>query len=162
MNLKVMTPYSVVLNTPVSQVTVEAVDGFFTLKPKHMDFVNALKAGILTYKKEGKELFEKLNIDQFVKRKFQMMSGESTLVSLQFTASLLDTVLDRFGTKGVNYRKIDDHHFTVQTYVEVSDQFFAWLCGFGRRVKIIAPDTLKEQYKTHLDNIGKLYEKTEA
>ena len=112
--------------------------------------------------KEGKELFEKLNIDQFVKRKFQMMSGESTLVSLQFTASLLDTVLDRFGTKGVNYRKIDDHHFTVQTYVEVSDQFFAWLCGFGRRVKIIAPDSLKEQYKTHLDNIGKLYEKTEA
>ena len=112
--------------------------------------------------KEGKELFEKLNIDQFVKRKFQMMSGESTLVSLQFTASLLDTVLDRFGTKGVNYRKIDDHHFTVQTYVEVSDQFFAWLCGFGRRVKILAPESLKEQYKNHLDNIGKLYEKTEA
>ena len=112
--------------------------------------------------KEGKELFEKLNIDQFVKRKFQMMSGESTLVSLQFTASLLDTVLDRFGTKGVNYRKIDDHHFTVQTYVEISDQFFAWLCGFGRRVKIIAPESLKEQYKTHLDNISRLYEKTEA
>ena len=112
--------------------------------------------------KEGKELFEKLNIDQFVKRKFQMMSGESTLVSLQFTASLLDTVLDRFGTKDVNYRKIDDHHFTVQTYVEISDQFFAWLCGFGRRVKIIAPDSLKERYKTHLDSIGKLYEKTEA
>ena len=67
MNLKVMTPYSVVLNTPVSQVTVEAVDGFFTLKPKHMDFVNALKAGILTYKKEGKELFVACNRGVVVK-----------------------------------------------------------------------------------------------
>ena len=67
MNLKVMTPYSVLLNTPVSQVTVEAVDGFFTLKPKHMDFVNALKAGILTYKKEGKELFVACNRGVVVK-----------------------------------------------------------------------------------------------
>ena len=75
MNLKVMTPYSVVLNTPVSQVTVEAVDGFFTLKPKHMDFVNALKAGILTYKKEGKELFVACNRGVVVK------NGEDVSVS---------------------------------------------------------------------------------
>ena len=75
MNLKVMTPYSVVLNTPVSQVTVEAVDGFFTLKPKHMDFVNALKAGILTYKKEGKELFVACNRGVVVK------NGEEIAVS---------------------------------------------------------------------------------
>ena len=75
MNLKVMTPYSVVLNTPVSQVTVEAVDGFFTLKPKHMDFVNALKAGILTYKKEGKEFFIACNRGVVVK------NGEEIAVS---------------------------------------------------------------------------------
>lgn len=75
MNLKVMTPYSVVLNTPVSQVTVEAVDGFFTLKPKHMDFINALKAGILTYKKEGKELFVACNRGVVVK------NGEEIAVS---------------------------------------------------------------------------------
>lgn len=75
MNLKVMTPYSVVLNTPVSQVTVEAVDGFFTLKPKHMDFVNALKAGILTYKKEGKESFVACNRGVVVK------NGEEVSVS---------------------------------------------------------------------------------
>ena len=113
-------------------------------------------------KKEGRELFEKLNIDQFVKRKFQMMSGTEVFITLRFAASLLDTVLDRFGIKGVIYRKTDEHHFTVQTYVEVSDQFFAWLCGFGRRVQLLAPDELKQQYKNHLDEISRLYEKTEA
>ena len=75
MNSKVMTPYSVVLNTPVSQVTLEAVDGFFTLKPRHMDFINALKAGILTYKKEGKEFFIACNRGVVVK------NGEEIAVS---------------------------------------------------------------------------------
>ncbi len=68
MNLRVMTPYSVALNTPVSQVTLEAVDGFFTLKPKHMDFVNVLKPGILSYKKDGKEAFIACNRGVVVKK----------------------------------------------------------------------------------------------
>ena len=68
MILKIMTPYSVILNTPVSQVTVDAVDGFFTLKPRHIDFVNALKAGILTYQKEGKEGFVACNHGVIVKK----------------------------------------------------------------------------------------------
>ena len=67
MNLRVMTPYSIALNTPVSQVTFEAVDGFFTLKPKHMDFVNVLKPGILSYKKDGKEAFIACNRGVVVK-----------------------------------------------------------------------------------------------
>ena len=68
MNLKVMTPYSVALNMPVSQVTVDAVDGFFTLKPKHMDFINVLKPGIVTYKKDNKEFFIACNRGVVVKR----------------------------------------------------------------------------------------------
>ena len=68
MNLRVMTPYSVILNTPVSQVTLDAIDGFFTLKPKHVDFVNALKAGIISYKKEGKEGFVACNCGVVVKK----------------------------------------------------------------------------------------------
>ena len=51
------------------------MDGFFTLKPKHMDFINALKAGILTYKKEGKELFVACNRGVVVK------NGEEIAVS---------------------------------------------------------------------------------
>ena len=68
MNLKVMTPYSVALNTPVSQVTLDAVDGFFTLKPKHVDFVDVLKAGIITYKKDNKDFFIACNHGVVVKK----------------------------------------------------------------------------------------------
>ena len=68
MNLKVMTPYSVALNIPVSQVTLDAVDGFFTLKPKHIDFIDVLKAGIITYKKDNKDFFIACNHGVVVKK----------------------------------------------------------------------------------------------
>ena len=75
MNLRVMTPYAIALNTSVSQVTVDAVDGFFTLKPKHMDFVNALKTGIVSYKKDEKEAFIACNRGVVVKK------GEDVFIS---------------------------------------------------------------------------------
>lgn len=68
MILKVITPYSIALNTTVSQVTLEAVDGFFTLKPKHIDFVDALKASIIAYKKDEKEFFIACNRGVIVKK----------------------------------------------------------------------------------------------
>lgn len=55
MHLKVFSPTEVVLDTPVRRVTAEAIDGFYTLLPKHIDFVTALKPGILTYLGENGE-----------------------------------------------------------------------------------------------------------
>ena len=107
MNLKVMTPYSVVLNTPVSQVTVEAVDGFFTLKPKHMDFVNALKAGILTYKKEGKELFVACNRGVVVK------NGEE--VSVSTPLAILGESLDDLKKKiAIDFQAMEEERKEVR------------------------------------------------
>ncbi|MCH5198015.1 MAG: WYL domain-containing protein [Oscillospiraceae bacterium] len=154
-----VSPYKVIIHDG-NYYLLAVDDKYKQLRTYRIDRIAELKA--MQEKKENKELFENINIDQYIKRKFQMMSGKEVLVTLQFTASLLDTVLDRFGAKGVNYRKIDEHHFTVQTYIEVSDQFFGWLCGFGRRAKITAPEELKIKYKNHLDNISKLYEKSEA
>ena len=47
------------------------------------------------------------------------------------------TVIDRFGTKGVAYSKLDETHFTVSVEVEISEQFFSWICGFGNKAKIL-------------------------
>ena len=49
LTLRVLTPTGIALDTPVAQVDFEAIDGFYTLLPRHTDMVSALKAGILTY-----------------------------------------------------------------------------------------------------------------
>lgn len=47
----------------------------------------------------------------------------------------------------------------IRTYVEVSDQFFGWLLGFGRRVKLMeSTGTAVEDFKAYLDKIRGMYE----
>ena len=86
-----------------------------------------------------------------------MYSGESKGLTLRFINPLLDTAIDRFGTKGVRYLKADDKHFYLETEVDISDQFFAWLAGFGRRVKIMGPQSVVDQYTAFLDKIREMY-----
>ncbi len=49
MMFKVFSPTGILLDTKILKVDFEAIDGFFTLLPKHVDFVSALKPGILSY-----------------------------------------------------------------------------------------------------------------
>ncbi len=54
MRLKVLTPTAVFLDTEIQKIDFEALDGFFTLLPKHIDFVNALKPTIVQYQSDNK------------------------------------------------------------------------------------------------------------
>lgn len=53
--------------------------------------------------------------------------------------------------------KDDEEHFTVMVEVEISNPFFGWLLGFGRRVKIIEPAPVVKKFKDYLNNIRSLY-----
>jgi len=57
LKLRIFTPIGIALDTPVSQVDFETINGFFTLLPRHADMVSALKIGILSYAVEGQKKF---------------------------------------------------------------------------------------------------------
>ncbi len=50
MRLKVLLPTRLLCETEVSQVTAESANGFFSLLPRHIDFVTALVPGLLFYR----------------------------------------------------------------------------------------------------------------
>lgn len=52
MQFQVSTPIGTLLNLPIKKVDFEGLDGFWTLLPKHADFINALKPCIVTYTTE--------------------------------------------------------------------------------------------------------------
>ena len=110
--------------------------------------------------REGKTEFEKVNLKTYPRRVFNMYGGKEEQVLIRFINPLLDVMVERFGTgNGVLYTRMDDKHLAVRTYVEVSDQFFGWLLGFGRRVKLIeATDTAVEDFKAYLDKVRGMYE----
>ena len=107
--------------------------------------------------RDGAEAFSKINMKTYTQRVFSMFDGEQTNMVLRFANPLLDTVIERFGTSGVSYSREDDSHFKVSTQVNVSDQFFGWLCGFGDRVRILHPQIVADQFVEYLDKIKSNY-----
>ncbi len=49
MQLKVQIPGEIFINEPVQKIIAEASNGFFCLKPQHIDLVTALVPGLITY-----------------------------------------------------------------------------------------------------------------
>ena len=102
---------------------------------------------------------ELFSIDEtaYVKQHFGMYSGKVERVELRFINKLLDTVYDKFGRDNLYYQQVDNRHFSIQVEVAITDQFFGWLCGLGKQVKIISPPPIQEKFKEHLDKIRNMY-----
>ena len=120
--------------------------------------VDRMKEVALTgQEREGDAEFAKLDIRTYAQRVFGMYGGTQKRVSIQFINPLLDTAVERFGTKDVQYSKVDERHFKVSTNVEISDQFYGWLLGFGKCAKLIWPDDEVEKFKEYLEKVMRTY-----
>ena len=105
-----------------------------------------------------KEFRESVNMENYTRRVFSMFGGQREKVTIRFLDLRLDTVVDQFGTTGVKYEKVDEKHFTVQAEVEISDMFYAWVCGFGRRAKILEPPQVVEGIRNFINKVSSMYE----
>ena len=86
------------------------------------------------------------DIENYTKEVFFMFSGEKVLVDLRCDNSLMKTMVDRFG-EDVTILAYDMTSFKVQTEVSASPTFFGWVFGFNGKVQILAPESVKEQYR---------------
>lgn len=101
---------------------------------------------------------ENVDITNYTQRVFSMFGGQREKVTIRFIDQKLDTVADQFGTRGVKYEKVDEKHFTVTTEVELSDMFYAWVFGFGRRAKILEPHYVADKMREYCQKIAQMYE----
>lgn len=111
------------------------------------------KVQVVNEPREGSEEYKKVDLTTV----FNMFKGEKRNVRLKCINPLLDTMIERFGTKTARYTKFDDNYFIVATEVEISEQFYGWLLGFGRRVVLLDPASVVQQFKEYLDKVRELY-----
>ena len=92
------------------------------------------------------------SVTEFAGQAFKMFSGEQKTVTLRFDRSLIDPVFDKFGESTL-MRKVDDTTCEATVQIRVSPTFFGWLAQFGGKIRIMAPEQVKEMYNKHTDGI---------
>ncbi len=102
-----------------------------------------IEAGARTHSEEFKE-----NAALLSKKTFGMYDGKEERVRISFEKPLLGVVIDRFGTD-VILRDKGEGGYEAAVDVQVSQQFFGWVCGVTG-VKIVEPEHVAEAYKEHL------------
>ena len=78
-----------------------------------------------------------------------MFSTDRKTVTLVCKNDCMDAIIDRFGEK-VAVSEHDGENFKVNVELAVNNVFFSWIFGFCGKVKIVAPEDVKEQYREML------------
>ena len=103
--------------------------------------------------KDAVSMPKRINIDKYINSVFRMyaVSEERVSVKLLCENAMMDAMIDRFG-KNVKTKVVDPEHFLTEVSVAVNDVFFGWIFGFGGKVMITAPESVKEKYAAMVRN----------
>jgi F-type H+-transporting ATPase subunit epsilon len=97
MRLRVLLPTRILLDERVTRVSAEAENGSFTLLPRHIDFVTALKPGLLTFVPEnGREVYVAVDRAILVKREKDVFVSTPRAVKGEDLESLQRTIEEEF------------------------------------------------------------------
>ena len=107
---------------------------------------------VLEDRREGLEQFEQVDLAQYSNRTFGMFGDREEIVTLEFPERLIGLLIDRFG-KEISIRKGENDCFLGRVRLKVSGQFFGWLTGIGKEIRIASPESVREEYKTWLEEI---------
>lgn len=112
---------------------------------------------VLDHKREGKKVFDKLNISKYTEQNFGMFAGEETRIVLKVKNDKIGIIIDRFG-KDVVVMPDEEGYFKTTIYVAMSDQFLGWIFGLGDGVQIISPKSAVDRMKERICSIKAVYE----
>lgn len=125
---------------------------FLTYRVDRMDHITKP----LPEKREGAEEYDAEDLTRQKVKVFRMYHGTAHKVKIRFINSLADQVADEFGRE---MTMIPDggEHFTIETPIELSPPFYAWIATFGHAAKIISPPAAVEGMKDFLQKAAEMY-----
>lgn len=96
MQLKVLTPITVLIDRAVTKVIAEAENGHFCLLPNHVDFLTALVPGILSFTVEKEETFVAVDEGILVKCGPEVLVSTRNAIKGNDLETLKHTVFQQF------------------------------------------------------------------
>lgn len=97
MRLKLLLPSHILIDEPVQKIIAEGLNGSFCLEPRHVDFVSALKPGVLQFIADNdQEVFVAIDEGILVKCAEEVLVSAYNAVRGEDLETLKDTVEHRF------------------------------------------------------------------
>lgn len=97
-----------------------------------------------------------IDIENYTKQNFSMFGGKVERVTMRFPNYLAGVVFDRFGLD-VRITQAGKEYFQITESIAVSPQFYGWLFGLGKEVKIIDPPQVAQEMKALLKDTYVVY-----
>ena len=127
-------------------------------KMKHFRVDKMDAASVVVAEREGQEAYKAItDVDNYSNYTFSMYGGNVKYVTLVFINHKMDSIIDRFGTDVV-VSYYDETHSKVTVPVALSDAFYSWVFGFGKAVRIAAPEEAVEGMKKLLEDVSSRYD----
>lgn len=127
-------------------------------KVKHYRVDKMHKPALTSEDRDGREMFEHFHMAKFSKQTFGMFAGTERELVLECSQDIIGVIIDRFGSDTA-IRLTDNDMCRVRVTVNVSNQFYGWLCGLGNKIKIMEPTEVADDYRKFLKGIAKNYKK---
>ena len=117
------------------------------------------KIAVLPEKREGKEAFDKVDLNEYQSAVFNMFvkPEKEYTVKLRCVNKIADAIIDRFG-KDVMLIPADKTHFTVSVRIQATTPFFGWVCSFGKQMKILYPPEVVQEMDKFLRELAEMYQ----
>ena len=129
----------------------------FEKKCKHYRVDKMIKPQVINESRDGEEQFKDLDMATYSKATFGMYGGEKKTVKIQFHNRMSGVFIDRFG-KDITLRPLDEKHSELNVEVFISPQFYGWIFGLGKDVKVVAPqdvvEEMRQKAREFLGNLG--------
>ncbi len=100
-------------------------------------------------------LESRFNPAEYSNKVFGMYGGREELVTLECRERLSGVIIDRFGRENSFIKT--EFGFRVSLRVMISPNFFAWVLGFGKDMRIIAPEAVRAEMLLRLRDTMEIY-----
>lgn len=124
-----------------------------------VDRIKSLKilATKMRHFSEVSEYSQRFDVADYSRKTFNMFGGELCRIDLECDVELLDQIIDRFSNV-IMIRHFDgEKTFRFSTEAHVSDGLVGWIMQFGGKIKVLSPESLKNDVKEKISCLARVY-----
>ena len=112
---------------------------------------------VLAEARRGRAEFRGFDLPAYLRKHFNMFGGTEYRVTLRCSADLEAAMKDRFG-KSILLVPEADGRFHFDVPVCVSPQFYGWVCGFGGKVEVTAPEEVRKGLRETAEKLAEMHQ----